>query len=60
MFESSTPSMSREAGKDFFKEICRHDLEGIVAKRKHGIYKSNSIGWLKDQESQVFAGGRSP
>ncbi len=22
-------------------------LEGIVAKRKHGIYKSNSIGWLK-------------
>jgi bifunctional non-homologous end joining protein LigD len=34
-------------GKDLFLEICRNDLEGIVAKRKRGIYKCNSIGWLK-------------
>lgn len=34
-------------GKLLFEEICNNDLEGIVAKRKHGIYKSNSIGWLK-------------
>ncbi len=34
-------------GIAFFEEICARDLEGIVAKRKHGIYKSNSIGWLK-------------
>jgi hypothetical protein len=33
-------------GKLLFEEICNNDLEGIVAKRKHGIYKSNSIGWL--------------
>ncbi|MGB9509850.1 MAG: hypothetical protein WBQ91_26965, partial [Candidatus Acidiferrum sp.] len=33
--------------KLLFEEICNNDLEGIVAKRKHGIYKSNSIGWLK-------------
>jgi hypothetical protein len=30
-----------------FEEVCNNDLEGIVAKRKHGIYKSNSVGWLK-------------
>jgi len=34
-------------GKLLFEEICNNDLEGIVAKRKHGIYKSNGIGWLK-------------
>jgi ATP-dependent DNA ligase len=34
-------------GKIFFQEVCANDLEGIVAKRKHGIYKSNGIGWLK-------------
>jgi bifunctional non-homologous end joining protein LigD len=34
-------------GKLFFEEVCNNDLEGIVAKRKHGIYKSNSIGWQK-------------
>ena len=36
-----------ENGKLLFEEICRNDLEGIVAKRKHGIYKSDHIGWLK-------------
>jgi bifunctional non-homologous end joining protein LigD len=34
-------------GKAFFKETCARDLEGIVAKRKLSIYKSNGIGWLK-------------
>jgi bifunctional non-homologous end joining protein LigD len=34
-------------GKLLFEEVCNNDLEGIVAKRKHCIYKSNSIGWLK-------------
>ncbi|MGB2663155.1 MAG: hypothetical protein WAK48_04070 [Candidatus Acidiferrum sp.] len=34
-------------GKLLFEEICNNDLEGIVAKRRHGIYKSNNIGWLK-------------
>ena len=35
------------AGKQFFEEICARDLEGVVAKRKLSIYKSNSTGWLK-------------
>ncbi len=34
-------------GIAFFDEICARDLEGVVAKRKLSIYKSNSTGWLK-------------
>ena len=34
-------------GKRFLQEICAHDLEGIVAKRKLGIYKDDGSGWLK-------------
>jgi bifunctional non-homologous end joining protein LigD len=34
-------------GVAFFDEICRRDLEGIVAKRRRGIYKNNGTGWLK-------------
>ena len=34
-------------GKKFFDEICARDLEGIVAKRKLGIYKDDATGWLK-------------
>jgi ATP-dependent DNA ligase len=35
------------AGKHFFEEICVRDLEGIVAKRKLGIYKDDGNSWLK-------------
>ena len=34
-------------GKRFFAKICSRDLEGIVAKRKMGIYKDDGTGWLK-------------
>ena len=33
-------------GKRFFAEICARDREGIVAKRKLGIYKDDAPGWL--------------
>jgi bifunctional non-homologous end joining protein LigD len=33
-------------GRRLFKEICRMDLEGIVAKRRDGIY-SASAKWVK-------------
>ena len=33
--------------KQFFEEICARDLEGIVAKRKLGIYKDDGNTWLK-------------
>jgi ATP-dependent DNA ligase len=35
------------AGKQFFQEICRRDLEGIVGKRKLSVYKDDGIGWVK-------------
>jgi bifunctional non-homologous end joining protein LigD len=34
-------------GKRFFQEICKMDLEGVVAKRKLSVYKDNGAGWLK-------------
>jgi bifunctional non-homologous end joining protein LigD len=34
-------------GKEFFEVICQRDLEGIVAKRKLGIYKDDGNSWLK-------------
>jgi len=37
----------RAAREGFFTEICARDLEGIVAKRKLGIYKDDATGWLK-------------
>jgi bifunctional non-homologous end joining protein LigD len=35
------------AGKQFFAEVCRLDLEGIVAKRKLSIYKEDGNSWQK-------------
>jgi len=34
-------------GKRFFEQIWARNLEGIVAKRKLGIYKDDGTGWLK-------------
>jgi bifunctional non-homologous end joining protein LigD len=34
-------------GKRMFQEICARDLEGIVAKRKMGIYKNDGNDWVK-------------
>jgi bifunctional non-homologous end joining protein LigD len=36
-----------QRGKSLFAEICARDLEGVVAKRKLGIYKDDATGWLK-------------
>jgi ATP-dependent DNA ligase len=30
-----------------FEAICAQDLEGIVAKRKNGIYKNEGKEWMK-------------
>jgi len=35
------------AGKELFHEISRCDLEGIVAKRKVGMYREDRPDWLK-------------
>jgi hypothetical protein len=43
-------------GKELFNEICRCDLEGIVAKRKMGMYREDRPDWLKEKKENVFAG----
>jgi len=35
------------AGKQFFREICARDLEGIVGKRKNGLYRDDRTDWIK-------------
>ena len=35
------------SGKEFFQEICRRDLEGIVAKTKLSVYRDDGTGWQK-------------
>jgi hypothetical protein len=34
-------------GVALFEEISKRDLEGVVAKRKHSIYKNNGTGLLE-------------
>lgn len=34
-------------GKKFFEEICERDLEGVVAKRKLGVYREDRQDWIK-------------
>lgn len=35
------------AGKKFFEEICKRDLEGVVGKRKAGTYREDRDDWVK-------------
>ncbi len=35
------------AGKWLFSEICEQDLEGIVCKRRDGVYRDDGDDWLK-------------
>jgi bifunctional non-homologous end joining protein LigD len=34
-------------GKQFFREICARDLEGVVGKRKMGLYREDRPDWVK-------------
>jgi len=34
-------------GVDLFRVVCESDLEGIVAKRKNGLYTSEETSWVK-------------
>jgi ATP-dependent DNA ligase len=42
-------------GKRFFEEVCARDLEGIVAKRKFGVYKDDGNEWLKIKKRSIYA-----
>jgi bifunctional non-homologous end joining protein LigD len=39
-------------GAAFFRLVCQQDLEGVVAKLKHGTYGE---GWFKVHKSRLFA-----
>jgi ATP-dependent DNA ligase len=34
-------------GVDLFRVVCESDLEGIVAKRKNGLYMPEATSWVK-------------
>ena len=34
-------------GKQFFREICVRDLEGVVGKHKNGLYGDDRLDWVK-------------
>ena len=36
-----------ERGVDLFRAVCESDLEGIVAKRRDGLYTPEETSWVK-------------
>jgi ATP-dependent DNA ligase len=38
---------SEYAGVDLFNVACEKDLEGIVAKLSHGLYRPEATTWVK-------------
>ena len=34
-------------GETLFDAVCEHGLEGIVAKRRNGLYRPGYRGWTK-------------
>jgi ATP-dependent DNA ligase len=37
---------------DLFRVVCESDLEGIVAKRKDGLYTPEETSWVKVKNPQ--------
>jgi bifunctional non-homologous end joining protein LigD len=52
------------SGEDFFREACRHDLEGILSKRADAPYESTrNRNWLKvkcSKEQEFVIAGYTP
>jgi ATP-dependent DNA ligase len=56
----STPVEGR--GVELFAEVCANDLEGIVAKRRDGLYTPDATTWVKIKNprySKTAGGGSS-
>jgi len=51
-----------ERGVDFFRAACANDLEGTVAKWKHGVYQvgGSTTSWLKIKNLHYFTSRRAP
>ena len=58
---STKPDQAQERGTDLYREACRRDLEGIVAKWSRGTYQTDGRGtsWLKikNPDYTQMAGG---
>lgn len=37
----------KERGVEFYRAVCERDCEGIVAKRKDGVYSARGRTWIK-------------
>jgi ATP-dependent DNA ligase len=44
-------------GVDLFREVCRQDLEGIVAKRRDGVYDPDAPTWIKIKNPEYSQAG---
>ena len=42
-------------GPLLFAAVCEHGLEGIVAKRRNGVYRPGYRGWTKIKNPVVLA-----
>lgn len=49
----------RDRGVDLFRATCERDLEGLVAKRAKGAYRTDGrvTSWLKIKNPPVLADG---
>ncbi len=56
-------------GIKFFRAVCANDCEGIIAKRKDGIYAARNRAWIKTKNpkysqgegrGELFDGRKSP
>jgi bifunctional non-homologous end joining protein LigD len=41
-------------GAALWKAVCEHELEGVVAKRRSGRYRSGAPGWIKVKNHQYW------
>ncbi len=46
-------------GTELFRAVCDQDLEGIVAKRKDGLYTPEETTWVKIKNPRVQPDGRT-
>lgn len=42
-----TRTTSQRAGVELFRIVCDQDLEGVVAKRRDGLYTPEATTWVK-------------
>jgi bifunctional non-homologous end joining protein LigD len=43
-----------EDGPALFNAVCAHELEGVVAKRRAGLYRPGERGWVKIKNREYW------